>query len=127
MIRLLNILVLSLGLIACQGQSSAPRIETEDVKELMKDESVKMMDVRSESEVGSGYIGGTEYFFNVQDADFEENIATLDKDLTYIVYCRSGMRSTTALKYMEAQGFTNLYELKGGILNWSDAESILTK
>ena len=41
------------------------------------------------------------------------------KDKPVIIQCRSGARSGSAVLQLEAQGFTNLYNLKGGILAWA--------
>jgi rhodanese-related sulfurtransferase len=127
MIRLMNVLVIALGLMACQAQSSAEKLDTESVKTMAQEEDVFVVDVRTPGEVANGYIAVSDYFFDVNSADFNENIASLDKEKTYIVYCRSGVRSTNALNYMEKEGFTKLYELKGGILSWSDSTSISTE
>lgn len=127
MIRLLSILILGLSLIACQAQSNAEGIDTDGLKSKAQEENVFVVDVRTQAEVDAGYIAEADYFINVQASDFADQIAGLDKDATYIVYCRSGVRSTSALKYMEQQGFTKLYELKGGILNYKDPNTIVTK
>jgi rhodanese-related sulfurtransferase len=42
----------------------------------------------------------------------------LDKNVSYLVYCRSGGRSAEAVKQMKQSGFNNIIELKGGITNW---------
>jgi adenylyltransferase/sulfurtransferase len=45
----------------------------------------------------------------------------IEKDKPVIVYCRSGNRSAVIIHEMERRfGFTNLYNLKGGIIAWSD-------
>lgn len=41
------------------------------------------------------------------------------KDRPVIVHCRSGARSAAAIMQLETQGFTNLYNLKGGIIAWA--------
>ncbi len=41
------------------------------------------------------------------------------KDKPVIVHCRSGARSAAAIMQLETQGFTNLYNLKGGIIAWA--------
>jgi rhodanese-related sulfurtransferase len=127
MIRLLSILILGISLSACQAQSNAEGIDTEGLKSKAQEENVFVVDVRTQAEVNAGYIAEADYFINVQASDFADQIAGLDKDATYIVYCRSGVRSTSALNYMEQQGFTKLYELKGGILNYNDPNTIVTK
>ncbi len=42
------------------------------------------------------------------------------KDRPVIVHCRSGARSAAAIMQLETQGFTNLYNLKGGIIAWAN-------
>ncbi|MFN8276636.1 MAG: rhodanese-like domain-containing protein [Chitinophagales bacterium] len=49
------------------------------------------------------------------------NIDKISRDKPVIIHCRSGNRSGRMVQWMEQQhGFTNLYNLKGGILSWSD-------
>lgn len=43
----------------------------------------------------------------------------IDKTKPVVVMCRSGKRSAAAIMQLEQQGFTNLYNLKGGILAWA--------
>ncbi len=40
------------------------------------------------------------------------------KDKKIIVYCRSGNRSVSAARILKSLGFDNVYNLKGGIINW---------
>ena len=47
-----------------------------------------------------------------------DKIAT---DKPVIMQCRSGKRSAAAVMQLEQMGFTNLYNLKGGILAWAEA------
>lgn len=42
------------------------------------------------------------------------------KDAEVVVMCRSGGRSGRAYQYLEAKGFSNLYNLKGGITAWAN-------
>ena len=56
---------------------------------------------------------------NINDPNFEEQVAALDKDKTYLVYCRSGNRSAKACSKMEKEGLENLYNLSGGFKAWS--------
>ena len=49
------------------------------------------------------------------------NVDKISRDKPVVVHCRSGMRSANAISYLEQNhGFTNLYNLKGGILAWAD-------
>jgi rhodanese-related sulfurtransferase len=74
-----------------------------------------VLDVRTKAEVEKGMIDGALHI-DVSRPDFKQQIQELDKDQTYLVYCRSGRRSVTACNAMEQEGFTSLYNLMGGIL-----------
>ena len=49
-----------------------------------------------------------------------DNISSVeyDKDSVIIVYCASGMRSSNAAKTLIDLGYTNVYNLDGGLINW---------
>ena len=76
-----------------------------------------VLDVRTPGEVALGHIAGSVHFDILSD-DFPKNIATLEKDKTYFVYCGSGIRSNKAIDLMKSKGFEKLYGLKGGIKEW---------
>ncbi len=58
--------------------------------------------------------------------DFEAQLDTLDKDAEYLVYCRSGNRSSQAMSMFKDLGFANVTELEGGIITWAEAGFPLT-
>ena len=43
-----------------------------------------------------------------------------NKNAKIVLQCRSGKRSMSAAHYLESQGYTDLYNLEGGILQWED-------
>lgn len=49
---------------------------------------------------------------------FASELEKLDRTNTYLVYCRSGRRSTESKKIMQSMGFENVYNLDGGINGW---------
>ena len=53
--------------------------------------------------------------------DFADQLDGLDKDDPYVMYCRSGNRSSEAVETMKDLGFVEVYEVDGGIVNWYDA------
>ena len=78
------------------------------------------LDVRTPGEFAEGYIEGAQ-LINFQSGNFENEIASLDKNATYAVYCRSGNRSGQAVKVMQDAGFTNVFNMNGGVIEWANA------
>jgi rhodanese-related sulfurtransferase len=78
------------------------------------------LDVRTPGEFAEGYIKGAR-LIDFQSGNFENEIASLDKNATYAVYCRSGNRSGQAVKIMHDAGFHDVYNLDGGVIDWTNA------
>lgn len=49
-----------------------------------------------------------------------EQMAGIPKDREVVVYCRSGGRSGQVVQYLRAQGWTDVANLKGGVLAWRE-------
>lgn len=77
-----------------------------------------LLDVRTPFEHESGRIEGSQ-LYDISDPEFPDRIAELDRDLPYLVYCRSGNRSYHAMMYMEQLGFRRVYNLEDGIIGWT--------
>ena len=78
------------------------------------------LDVRTPGEFFNGHIAG-DLNIDVEGMQFNSEIAKLDKNATYAVYCRSGRRSAIAVKEMKDAGFKNLFNMKAGTEEWSAA------
>ena len=118
---------LSMLFAACQGtlpneESGDEAFKNLDVtafKAKMNEENTIVLDVRTPEETAQGVIEGA-IELDVKAPDFAEKVAQLDKDKSYLVYCRSGRRSVTACNIMAEEGFSDLYNLLGGYLEWSE-------
>jgi rhodanese-related sulfurtransferase len=86
-------------------------------EELSKQPDAVIIDVRSEKEFNEGKIDGA-ILMNINRPDFKVQIEKLDKNKTYLIYCRSGNRSRKACTVMSEMGFTKCYNLKKGINSW---------
>lgn len=77
---------------------------------------VMIIDVRTPSEFKEGHIPDA---WNVPLAELDVLAKTLmpDKNIPYLIYCRSGNRSLQAITILSSLGYTNLYDL-GGIIDW---------
>lgn len=103
-----------------QGSTAKVQLITAaDFNKVKIEKNAIVIDVRTPGEVAEGYIDGATKFIDVNGANFATEIAKLDKSAEYIIYCRSGARSMNASNYMVQNGFSNVYNLQGGILGWN--------
>lgn len=79
-----------------------------------------LLDVRTAEEFAAGHLPGA-LNIDAESPDFAAGIASLDPSKPYAVYCRSANRSKVAMTAMQSAGFTNLYDLAGGINAWKSA------
>ena len=87
-------------------------------EKIMKDKEVIILDVRTPAEFAEGAIKGA-INIDVSASNFKEKVSTLDKEKSYLVYCRSGMRSVKACNIMSENGYRQLFNLLGGYQAWS--------
>lgn len=79
-----------------------------------------LLDVRTPEEIQQAKIqDAMEIDFHAPD--FLEKVNQLPKDKPVFVYCRSGNRSGKAMARMHELGFTEVYNLAGGIMAWQNA------
>jgi rhodanese-related sulfurtransferase len=87
-------------------------------EKIMKDKEVIILDVRTPAEFAEGAIKGA-INIDVNASNFKEKVSTLDKEKSYLIYCRSGMRSVKACNIMSENGYRQLFNLLGGYQAWS--------
>jgi rhodanese-related sulfurtransferase len=78
-----------------------------------------VLDVRTPGEFAKGHLDGA-VLVDYRSAGFREEMAGFDRTKTYLVYCRTGHRSTRALGIMSELGFRSYYHLEGGITRWAE-------
>jgi rhodanese-related sulfurtransferase len=81
--------------------------------------SLVILDVRTAQEFSSDHLKGS-VNLDFKSPSFSELIYGLDKKKVYLVYCRTGVRSSRAMLLMSYLGFRELYNLSGGISRWRD-------
>ncbi|MCT4611747.1 MAG: rhodanese-like domain-containing protein [Clostridia bacterium] len=91
-------------------------IEQDKAKEMMDNEDVIILDVRTEEEYNSGYIKDA-MLLPLSDIEDKAEDLFKDKKEKILVYCRSGNRSKEASKVLVKLGYENIYEF-GGINTW---------
>ena len=75
------------------------------------------IDVRTASEYAAGHIAGA-VNLDVNQTSFRDAVGDMDTEATYLVYCRTGNRSRTALAVMQELGLRDIYHLEKGIVEW---------
>ena len=95
------------------------------IKENKDNPNFTILDVRTPEE----FLG--EYMENAVNLDyysdtFRNDLDKLDKNKTYLIYCRSGRRSENALNIMKELDFREVYNVLGGITKWK-SEGLPTK
>ena len=79
----------------------------------------KIIDVRTPKEFQEFRIPASENIDFYDPQNFLKKINLLDKDASYFLYCKSGVRSYNSCTIMKDMGFKNVYNLVGGISDWN--------
>ena len=79
----------------------------------------KIIDVRTPQEFQESRIPDSQNIDFYDPQNFIKKITLLDKDASYFLYCKSGVRSYNSCIIMKDMGFENVYNLAGGISNWN--------
>lgn len=92
----------------------------EMVNDRKRDNNFVLLDIRTPEEFRQGHIMGAKNI-DFYLPDFEDRVKELDKNTTYLVYCRSGNRSGHSMSIFKNNGFASVYDLEGGIGAWVNA------
>jgi rhodanese-related sulfurtransferase len=93
-------------------------IGTEQVADLLRKKGLKVLDVRTPMEFKMGHIPGATNI-DITDQSFATKVEGLNKTTPYLIYCRSGVKSMSAARFMSKSGFEEMYNLKGGYIAYS--------
>lgn len=93
-------------------------ITVQELKTKMDDGAdFQLIDVREQNEREFTNIGGD----HISMGSIVQNMDKIENGKDVIIYCRSGSRSGQVVNFLEANhGYSNLFNLKGGILAWAD-------
>lgn len=122
--RILSLLLGFLGLASCSNAQSysIKTVSAAEFEQIIKSDSVDLIDVRTADEFAAGHIEGAKNI-DVLKEDFEKKVSSsLPKDKTIAVYCRSGKRSLKAAIILARNGY-KVVNLRGGWLEWTDYKS----
>jgi rhodanese-related sulfurtransferase len=108
-----------------QGASDEyPNLSPAEAREVLGkrsgDPRFVLLDVRTPKEFDAGRIAGA-VIVDYNSPSFRDEIGKLDREKTYLVYCRTGNRTKGALKVMRELGFRNVLHMASGITGWKEA------
>ena len=102
---------------ASTGAGMSPDLTVDELKQrLDRGEKVFILDVRNPPEFAICRIAGST---PLPLPELPQRFRELDSDKEIVVHCKSGMRSAKAVAFLREQGFTNVRNLTGGILEWA--------
>jgi len=90
-------------------------VKTLNQKILSNDDFI-LVDVRNDNEV---FLSKIDPSIHIPMNEVPNRINELHKNKEIIVQCKSGKRSAKVCEYLSQNGFTNVKNLKGGIIAWS--------
>lgn len=127
------ILFIALGVIVVMLISSYLSDKVSGYASVSADEAVRLfnkgaylIDVRSEAEYKTGFIGEA---VNISSSEFSRKLDTIgvDREQDILLYCQSGARSAGAARQLAKKGFKKVYNLSGGIMAWKNASLPINK
>jgi len=106
----------ALLLSGCSSNSAVTDLGAAEFVTQSQAEGVVIIDVRTAGEFNEGHIANA-INIDVESMQFDGEIAALDKDVTYALYCRSGNRSGIAAGKMSDAGFTSILNAQVGFVD----------
>ncbi len=103
-----------------------PRGAFELLRNHVGDPAWVTLDVRTPSEFAAGHVPDATNL-DFYGATFRAQLAKLDKNKSYVVYCHTGNRSGQATTLMHSLGFKHVYDVQGGIAAWEQSGLPVTR
>src|SRR6202011_231670 len=98
-------------------ETTVPEITPRELKSrLDSGDDLFILDVREPHEYEICNLNGT----LIPLGDLSRRASELDSSREIVAHCRSGKRSAEAVEFLRKAGFRKIWNLKGGILAWSD-------
>jgi rhodanese-related sulfurtransferase len=127
--KLIFILLAVVILVSCQSKpvtggtvsmagGSYQSVTPDELNTMLKDKDFVFVNVHTPF---AGNIAGTD--LSIAYDQIEQNLSQLpvNKNAKIVLYCRSGRMSQIAAEKLVSLGFTNIWDLKGGMVDWEQA------
>jgi thioredoxin 1 len=110
--------VLVFYLTACSQYPEIEQINSSQFQKLITEGDGTLLDVRTLHEFKNGHIKNAGQL-NYYAVDFKQKLLLLPKNEAVYLYCNTGYRSKRAAKILMKNGFTRVYNLEHGIMEWN--------
>lgn len=99
------------------GKAVFKKVDATAATGIAAKKNIIVLDVRTPAEFFEGHLPNA---INIDflNPTFADKIGAMDKKKKYLVYCRSGQRSTQAVNVMQEKGFRNVTNMLGGFSQW---------
>ncbi len=104
----------------------APKQASELIEKHIGDGNFVVLDIRTPGEYQSGHLQNS-ILIDFYSKTFLDQINRLDRQKSYLIYCRSGNRSSKSLNLFKELHFLKIYHLSSGINGWNSEGLPLVK
>ncbi|KAA3632455.1 MAG: rhodanese-like domain-containing protein [Calditrichaeota bacterium] len=99
-----------------------PEISIAELRKNSRDpESFFLVDVRTQQEYDAGHLAFTDALIPYDQIDKHLDQLPEDKNATLYMFCRTSRRSGIATDYLHSIGYTNVFNVTGGITAWQQS------
>ncbi|HDR67709.1 MAG TPA: hypothetical protein ENN61_01535, partial [Bacteroidaceae bacterium] len=98
-------------------QGKITQLSSPELSEVLVNNKATLIDVRTRGEYANGHITGAGQL-NYYALVFKKKLLLLLKDRPLYLYCNTGYRSQKAAEILAKNGYTNVYNLEHGIMEW---------
>jgi rhodanese-related sulfurtransferase len=108
-------------LFSCNSTAQTGNISIDAFEKGIKEKDIQLLDVRTAGEYNDGHLSHSLQANWNNQAEFVDRVKALDKSKPVYTYCLSGGRSSAAMDWLKENGFKTVFNLKGGINAWKQA------
>lgn len=90
-------------------------IDATQLQDLQRNGNLVLIDVRTDPEVSRGVIAGARH---LPLQTLAARVGEIERNRPVVFYCQSGARSAQASYFLASQGWSEVYNLSGGIVAW---------
>ena len=120
-IQFLALLVLVVMLVLHEPRKSGPSLSPQEAINLVNAEDGVFLDLRDAAEYKKGHVVNA---INIPSAKLPDRAVELEKytEKPIVLVCKMGQQSGAAGKQLRAAGYTKVYKMSGGMMEWGNLQ-----